>query len=202
MPSSAFRKAQDSYSKSGKDVPFIRDMNDTLKHIKDRNIIHEFGMKLTDDWVYVKATYMTWNSKSPVVLYCIGGKYTRINGANVSFTDLIPLVSNKDKLPDLKQNAVNNISYNKTDKTYTIQRIGGVTNFEFYKVDHEKIRNIDGLIVDLRHMFDELRVRPVDANQTNVSWIGEDYRAEIEQLYFNTHNLFSRQESQTKIVIK
>ena len=40
---------------------------------------------------------------------------------------------------------------------------------------------------ELKDKIEELKIRPVEKEETNVHWIGETYRTTINELYKNAH---------------
>lgn len=47
-------------------------------------------------------------------------------------------------------------------------------------------------VTQLNTVFDELKVRPVEENESNISFIGEDYRKGRQEFYDNVRNDQSR----------
>jgi hypothetical protein len=52
----------------------------------------------------------------------------------------------------------------------------------------EDTSNKTKAVAELNTEFDELRVRPVEENESNISFIGEDYRKAKQEFYDNTKN--------------
>ena len=191
-------KSKDEYENDIYRVNELKEVNKLTSKV--RTMIVDSDAKW-NDLVLIKVTYYKYKQPGATVVYVgqYDGPVSRYVGQPAwAFTNLVPIAKDTVELPDLKAfvGGIDGISYSRAhnnDNRYIFKLHDHPNSrFEFYKVSNlnktkAETMNIDELMADLKSAFDEMRIQPVEEGESNINWVGEEYRSTIDKLYRQQH---------------